>query len=78
MVSGLLIAFSFFLLLKFEMDWGDWNDNNVDQKVDFSGVDTLSWGQFAWKYFPSFDQAKFQITPEMKKTKFRIPILMFH
>ena len=29
-------------------------------------------------HFPSFDEVKFQITPEMKKTKFRIPILMFH
>lgn len=60
------------------MDWGSWNENNVDQKVDFSGIDTLSWGQFSWKYFPRFDEAKLQITPEMKKMKFRIPILMFH
>ena len=29
-------------------------------------------------HFPSFDEAEFQITPEMKKMKFRIPILMFH
>ncbi|MBF0932503.1 MAG: hypothetical protein HXJ92_03815, partial [candidate division SR1 bacterium] len=60
------------------MDGGDGDENNLDQKLDFSGVDTLSGGQFAGKYFPSFDEAKFQITPEMKKTKFRIPILMFH
>ena len=78
MLSGLLIAFSFFLLLKFEMDWGSWNENDIDQKLDFSGVNTLSWGQFSWVHFPRFDEAKFQITPEMKKAKFRIPILMFH
>ena len=78
MVSGLLIAFSFFLLLKFEMDWGSWDENNTDQKLDFSEVNTLGWGQFSWMHFPRFDEAKFQITSEMKKTKFRIPILMFH
>ena len=77
-VSGFLFAFSFFLLLKFEMDWGDWNENNIDHELDFSGVNTLSWGQFSWVRFPSFDEAKFQSTPEMKKMKFKIPILMFH
>ena len=77
-VSGFLFAFSFFLLLKFEMNWGSWDENNTDQKLDFSETDTLSWGQFSWVHFPRFDEAKLQITPEMKKMKFRIPILMFH